>query len=60
MSVARARFLGIDLSGDLVWELPDGRWTWGPTEEFALANKRTLEPDRYVEKYGEPRAEEDL
>jgi hypothetical protein len=47
-------FLGIDEQGDKVWELPDGRWTWGETAEEAMERARTFEPYEYVEKYGEP------
>lgn len=54
MSVIYPRFLGIDGSGDFVWELADGRWTWGDDPHSAVTRKRTFEPERYVEKYGRP------
>jgi len=48
------RFLGVDGNGDFVWELANGRWTWGD-DPFQVANrKRTFEPERYIEKYGRP------
>lgn len=46
------RFLGQDNSGDFVWELPNGRWTWGNDPASAMTRKRTFTPDRYQEKYG--------
>jgi hypothetical protein len=52
-------WMGVDDSGDQVWRLPDGRWTWGDTPEAALAQTRTFTPDRYVMKYGEPDDEAD-
>ena len=48
------RFLGIDGSGDFVWELASGRWTWGDDPHSAVTRERTFEPERYVEKYGRP------
>jgi hypothetical protein len=48
------RFLGIDGSGDFVWELADGRWTWGDDPHAAADRRRTFEPVRYIEKYGRP------
>jgi hypothetical protein len=48
------RFLGIDGSGDFVWELATGRWTWGDDPHAAVTRERTFEPERYVEKYGRP------
>lgn len=48
------RFLGVDDSGDFVWELADGRWTWGDDPHGVVYRKRTFEPEHYVEKYGEP------
>ena len=53
-SVIYPRFLGKDDSGDFVWELADGRWTWGDDPLQAADRKRTFAPDRYVEKYGAP------
>lgn len=57
-SVARTtvypRFLGIDGSGDYVWELANGRWTWGDDPHGAATKERTFEPERYCEKYGAP------
>lgn len=48
------RFLGMDGSGDFVWELADGRWTWGDDPHDAATKQRTFEPERYIEKYGRP------
>lgn len=50
------RFLGVDGSGDFVWELENGRWTWGqsPNEAWAQGQIRSLEPERYIDKYGRP------
>lgn len=48
------RFLGVDDSGSFVWELEDGRWTWGEYPDDALYRTRTFEPERYVDKYGAP------
>jgi hypothetical protein len=48
------RFLGIDGSGDFVWELATGRWTWGDDPHAAATRERTFEPERYVGKYGRP------
>lgn len=48
------RFLGVDGSGDFVWELADGRWTWGDDPHDANGKTRTFEPERYIEKYGRP------
>jgi hypothetical protein len=48
------RFLGIDGSGDFVWELETGRWTWGEDPHDAAFRERTFEPVRYIEKYGRP------
>jgi len=48
------RFLGYDGSGDYVWELADGRWTWGVSPRDAADRARTFEPVRYIEKYGRP------
>lgn len=52
--MSRPILMGLDNTGDLVWELPNGRWTWGDTPEAAMSHRRTFEPDRYVEKYGDP------
>lgn len=48
------RFLGVDGSGDFVWELETGRWTWGEDPHDAAFRERTFEPERYIEKYGRP------
>lgn len=48
------RFLGVDGSGDFVWELATGRWTWGESPYDAANRERTFEPERYIEKYGRP------
>jgi len=48
------RFLGYDGSSDCVWELADGRWTWGNTAHDAADMGCTFEPVRYIEKYGRP------
>lgn len=45
-------FIGYDNSGDKVWQLVDGRWTWGETAGRALQQARTFTPERFVEKYG--------
>jgi hypothetical protein len=52
--VTYPRFLGEDDAGDFVWELADGRWTWGDTPHDAFTRARRFEPDRYVDKFGEP------
>lgn len=49
--------VGVDEAGDIVWQLPNGRWTWGLTAQDAAAQVRTFEPERYVEKYGRPRVD---
>jgi len=54
------RFLGVDDSGDFVWELADGRWTWGSDPYDAACRRRTFEPERFTEKYGAPTALTDL
>ncbi len=54
MTTIYPRFIGIDGNGDYVWELADGRWTWGNDPYDAAARKRTFTPDRYVDKYGDP------
>lgn len=46
-------WMGVDNTGDHVWRLPNGRWTWGETAQDAMARERTFTPDRYVEKYEE-------
>lgn len=48
------RFLGLDDGGDFVWELEDGRWTWGEDPHHAVRQTRTFDPERYVVKFGEP------
>jgi hypothetical protein len=48
------RFLGVDDGGDFVWELANGRWTWGEDPHDAATRQRTFTPDRYSEKYGHP------
>lgn len=48
------KFLGYDGSGDCVWELENGRWTWGVSPRDATYRDRTFEPVRYIEKYGRP------
>jgi hypothetical protein len=48
------RFLGQDDAGDFVWELADGRWTWGDDPHDVLDRVRTFEPERYVQKFGVP------
>ena len=53
-SVVYPRFLGVDENGDFVWELANGRWTWGDDPHQAADRKRTFTADRYVEKYGAP------
>ena len=45
-------WIGIDNSGDRVWELPSGQWTWGDTEAEAAGRERRMSPTRYEEKYG--------
>lgn len=50
--VVYPRFLGVDDGGDFVWELADGRWTWGDNPYDAAKRGRTFTPDRYQEKYG--------
>lgn len=52
--VTYPRFLGVDGSGDFVWELDTGRWTWGESPYDAANRGRTFEPVRYIEKYGRP------
>jgi len=46
------RFLGIDDGGDFVWELANGRWTWGDDPLDAIWKTRTFAPDHYLDKYG--------
>lgn len=53
-SVVYPRFLGKDSNGDFVWELANGRWTWGDDPWQAAIRQRTFTADRYVEKYGAP------
>lgn len=53
-AVVYPRFLGIDTSGDSVWELANGRWTFGDEPWSAVNKGRTFDPERYVEKYGVP------
>jgi hypothetical protein len=48
------RFLGVDGSGDFVWELENGRWTWGDDPHAAFERERSFEPIEYIEKYGRP------
>jgi hypothetical protein len=50
--VVYPRFLGQDSNYDFVWELADGRWTWGDSPREAVVRPRTFTPDRYLEKYG--------
>lgn len=52
--VTYPRFLGVDGSGDFVWELESGRWTWGDDPHDANGKTRSFEPARYIEKYGRP------
>lgn len=52
--VVYPRFLGTDDGGDYVWELANGRWTWGDDPHGAATKERTFEPERYCEKYGAP------
>lgn len=54
MTAVYPRFLGVDGSGDFVWELETGRWTWGDSPRDAAFRGRTFEPARYIEKYGRP------
>lgn len=54
MTVIYPRFLGKDSNGDFVWELANGRWTWGDDPFQAAIRQRTFTPDRYAEKYGAP------
>jgi hypothetical protein len=54
MTTIYPRFLGVDGSGDFVWELADGRWTWGDDPHAASTRERTFEPERYIGKYGRP------
>jgi hypothetical protein len=53
-STVYPRFLGTDGSGDYVWELANGRWTFGADPHSAADKARTFRPERYVEKYGMP------
>lgn len=53
-TVIYPRFLGIDTSGDSVWELADGRWTFGDEPWSAVDKTRKFEPERYIVKYGVP------
>jgi hypothetical protein len=46
------RFLGVDSNGDFVWELANGRWTWGDDPYQAIHRQRTFAADRYLDKYG--------
>ena len=48
------RFLGVDDGGSYVWELENGRWTWGDDPQHAARLVRTFEPEQYVIKYGTP------
>jgi len=50
--VVYPRFLGQDSNYDFVWELANGRWTWGDSPREAVVRPRTFTPDRYLEKYG--------
>lgn len=54
MSQEAPILIGMDSAGDLVWQLPNGRWTWGESAKEAMTRPRTFLPDRYVEKYGQP------
>lgn len=54
MTTIYPRFLGVDGSGDFVWELADGRWTWGEDPHSAATRTRTFKPEEYVDKYGRP------
>lgn len=54
MKTIYPRFLGMDGQGDFVWELANGRWTWGSDLHDVLNASRTFEPERYIEKYGRP------
>jgi hypothetical protein len=53
-AVVHPRFLGIDDSGSCVWELESGRWCWADDPYHAARQRRTFEPENYVEKYGTP------
>ena len=54
-TVVYPRFLGIDGGGSYVWELENGRWTWGDDPHHAATEgRRTFEPERYCEKYEAP------
>lgn len=46
------RFLGVDDGGDFVWELANGRWTWGDDPMDAVNKTRTFTADHYLGKYG--------
>lgn len=50
--VVYPRFIGVDDSGDYVWELESGRWTFGDDPYSAATRTRTFEPERYLDKYG--------
>lgn len=52
--VVYPRFLGMDDAGLPVWELANGRWTWGDDPYKAARMQRTFQPERYVDKYGVP------
>lgn len=47
-------YLGVDETGDRVFRLPDGRWTWGEDPQDAAKNPVRFDPERYVEKYRWP------
>lgn len=52
--VVYPRFIGVDDGGSYVWELENGRWTWGDEPYFAWTATRTFDPEDYVAKYGTP------
>lgn len=54
MSEEAPTLIGMDYAGDLVWQLPNGRWTWGESAMEAMTRPRTFQPARYIEKYGAP------
>jgi hypothetical protein len=55
-STTYPRFLGMDGTGDFVWELENGRWTWGadPWDAIGRVGIRTFTPAEYIDKYGRP------
>lgn len=57
-AVVYPRFLGTDAHGSDVYELADGRWTWGDDPHVAQrrTRTRTFTPADYIAKYGRPSA----